>query len=360
MPRDVVHHRVTASVDDRGTEVRACPASSVVLHGGVHSVSCDPCDATATRPRSWASLSVQTVSRDLRVSALLAGALAAGAAVCGTVAVHRIVETRQLGTRSTPMGLLRRTAWGRELSLRLQRAGIRIGAELFVAAVLAAALVAGAGVWRLLGTAIGGAGVATAVLGAAISVVVSADRRFLTRLVGQLPAVSQQLSAALGAGLSLSQAIDRAAATTQEPIAPELARMSREIALGARVDDVLTGFAARYPSTAIRLMVSAIIVQRSAGGDLASGLMRMSAHLDERARVLREARSVTVQARMSAWLVAGLPLVGGVIVELASPGSLADLLSVGFGRVLLLATLTLEVVGVVIVRRIAAFDGEDA
>ncbi len=292
------------------------------------------------------------------MSAILAGACAAGSVMCGTVAVRRRVAAPPSGRPTVLRGdVLARTAAGRRLAVRLGRAGVPVGPGAFILLVGAASALVGGGVWWLLGTPVGGGLVGLAVAAMAGSVVASADRRHLDRLISQLPAVTQQLAGSLGAGLSLSQAIGRASRDTPAPMSDELARMSREIALGARTDDVLTAFADRHASQTVRLMVSAILVQRTVGGDLASGLTRISAQLDERGRVAREARSVTAQARMSAWLVAGLPPAGGVIVELASPGTIGALLGAGLGRTLLIATIILELLGVILVHRIARVDG---
>ncbi len=291
------------------------------------------------------------------MSVLVAGACAAGSAICGTVAVQRLVSAPGRVGRAWWDDPLARTTVGRTLAVKLERAGLRLGPGAFVAAVAGVAVLAGASVWWILGSAVGGALIGAAVAWSAGAVVASADRRYLDRLVGQLPTVAQQLAGALGAGLSLSQAVDRAARDTPAPVSGELARISRELVLGARVEDALQGFATRHRSRTVELMVSAILVQRSVGGDLAGGLARLATQLDDRGRVAREARSVTAQARMSAWLVAGLPAAGGVMVELASPGTIEDLVGAGFGRVLLLATITLEVVGVLLVRRIAYIDG---
>ncbi len=291
------------------------------------------------------------------MSALMAGACAAGSAVCGTVAVHRLTSSPERRPRSRRFDPFAGTALGRGLAVRLDRAGLPLGPGPFLAAVAGASAFAGGAVWWLLGSVVGGVLIGAGVTWVAGAVVASADRRHLDRLVGQLPMVAQQLAGALGAGLSLSQAIDRAARDTPSPASEELARMSRELVLGARIDDVLQGFASRHRSQTIELMVSAILVQRSVGGDLAGGLTRLAAQLDDRGRVAREARSVTAQARMSAWLVAGLPAAGGVIVELSSPGTIEDLVGAGFGRILLMATVSLEVVGVLLVRRIAHVDG---
>ncbi len=78
-------------------------------------------------------------------------------------------------------------------------------------------------------------------------------------------------------------------------------------------------------------MVTAILVQRRTGGNLARALAALSGRLEERAQLGRELQGATAQARMTAWLVAALPLGGGVLTELAAPGTLARTLGAGPG-----------------------------
>ena len=73
-------------------------------------------------------------------------------------------------------------------------------------------------------------------------------------------------------------------------------------------------------------IVAAILLQRDAGGDLAGLLRSIAAGLEEAARVEADARSVTAQARFTAWLVALLPVGAAALAELADPGYVAALL----------------------------------
>jgi len=180
----------------------------------------------------------------------------------------------------------------------------------------------------------------------------SAGRGYLDRFVSQLPVVAQQLARALGAGLSLRQAIARAARDTPEPAASELRTISSDLELGARLDTALQGAVIRLPDPGLRTMVAAIAVQRVVGGDLARALTDLAIGLEERTALDREARSATAQARMSAWLVAGLPLAGGVLLEIASPGTLARTIGHGPGLGLLIVATALQVAGVALIRRI--------
>jgi tight adherence protein B len=168
--------------------------------------------------------------------------------------------------------------------------------------------------------------------------------------------VAQSLSAGLAAGLSLRQAITRTARDAPRPAAEELRRVVGELTLGARIDDALEALCARVPDPDLRVMVSAIAVQRRTGGNLARALADLHVRLDERGRLARELRGATAQARMSAVLVGALPVVGGVVAEVAAPGMLARTLGQGPGLVLLVAALALEALGVLLVRRLSRLD----
>ncbi len=283
------------------------------------------------------------------MSAVAPGVCAGASAVCLVVGVRRLAV--QPGR---PMASVRLGRWApaRRLGVTLRRAGLPVTAEVAVLAVVAAMLVAGGAMWVVLGTAVGAAIACGMVFAAAVAFVRSADRRYLARFTAQLALVAQQLAGGLAAGLSLRQSIERTARDVPQPASIELGRLATELRLGARVEPALAGFAERLADPAVRLLVTAIVVQRSVGGNLAEGLARLAAQLDDRERLMREARSATAQARMSAWLVAGLPAVGGLAVELAAPGTLERTLGHGPGRILLALAALLEFLGVVLVRRI--------
>jgi tight adherence protein B len=99
-------------------------------------------------------------------------------------------------------------------------------------------------------------------------------------------------------------------------------------------------------------MVTAILVQLKTGGNLARALASLSERLDERGRLARELRGATAQARMTAWLVAALPLGAGAMAEIAAPGTLAHALGEGPGPMLLAVSAGLYGLGVLWIRRI--------
>jgi tight adherence protein B len=278
-------------------------------------------------------------------------AAAAGAAVAGV----RLAARRRSAPRlpSARPGPLARRPLGRRLAARLERAGIPLAPDTFVVLVGAGALAAALVSWVLLRLPPLAPAAAAGVLLGARALLRSADRRYVSRVAAQLPGVSRALAGALGAGLSLRQALERAARDAPEPVAGELRRAAADMAVGARLEEALDALAARLPDTDLRIMVAAIEVQRRTGGDLARALGELGERLDERDRLTRELRGATAQARATAWMVAALPLVGGLAVEVASPGTLASTFGGGAGLVLLGVAAALEGLGVVLVRRLA-------
>ena len=285
-------------------------------------------------------------------AAAVAAGCSAGLVVAGA---GRMLEDRRRarGPRGAGRrGLLTRRPAGRRLDERLRRAGIPMTADAFLAAVLLCSLASGVVVGAVLRTPVAPAFAVAAVTGAAAAVVRSADRRHLARVEAQLPGVAQQLAAALSAGLSLRQALARAARDAPEPVREELGRSVAELEMGSRLEAVLEALVARVPAHDLRIMVTAILVQRRTGGNLARALAALSGRLEERAQLARELRGATAQARMTAWMVAALPLGGGVITELAAPGTLAGALGAGPGPALLATASVLYAAGVVAIRRI--------
>ncbi len=243
---------------------------------------------------------------------------------------------------------------GRALAARVQRAGLRVDPAVLLLGAFGASLISALVLLVVLrrpllalpGLLVGVVGLRV-LLGAA-------DRRHLRRVGEAMPSVAQLLASAVAAGLSLRQAIMRAARDTPDPLGAELRRASGEMDLGARVDDALAGLAQRLPDPDLGLLVTAILVQRRTGGDLARALRDMATRLEERGRLARELRGATAQARATAWMVAALPVVGAALAEAAAPGLIARTASTPIGSVVLGVSVLLQVAGILLIRRLAA------
>jgi tight adherence protein B len=141
------------------------------------------------------------------------------------------------------------------------------------------------------------------------------------------------------------------------PAEEELRVVAAALELGERTQDVLGALARRNRAPATRgpldTLVAAILLQRDAGGDLAGLLRDLAAALEQRGRVVADARSATAQARFTASLVTALPVAALALGELAQPGFVLTLASAPLPAVMLGLALVLQVVALVCVRRIA-------
>jgi tight adherence protein B len=175
------------------------------------------------------------------------------------------------------------------------------------------------------------------------------------QLAAQAPAIARAVGDALAGGHSVRGALAAAAqgGGVAGPAGEELRTIAAALELGERTDDVLRAFARRAGPGPCDTLAAAILLQRDAGGDLAALLRSLAAALEARGRVVAEARSATAQARFTALVVAGLPLAGLALGELAQPGFVSALVSDRRTGVLVGLALALQAIAFACVRRIA-------
>ncbi len=190
---------------------------------------------------------------------------------------------------------------------------------------------------------------------AARVVVRTRQRRRAAAIVAGAPAIARALADALAAGHSVRGALTAAArdGSVGGPAGEEMRRVAAALELGDRTEDVLRGLARRTGTGALDTLVAAVLLQRDAGGDLAGLLRDLAAALEERGRVVADARSATAQARFTARLVVALPVAGVALGELGQRGFVAQLASEPLTAAMVLAALGLQGVAFVCVARIA-------
>ena len=164
--------------------------------------------------------------------------------------------------------------------------------------------------------------------------------------------VAVAIADAIGGGRSLRAALGEAAGGLGGAAGHELRRTRAELEAGATTDDALEAMRLRVRSPRMDTLVAACVLQRRAGGDLA-GLLRESARaMEDQARLEDEVRSATAQARFTAMLVVLMPVGGGLLAELASPGWFLGLWSSFLTAWLVGIALVLQVAAAVLTRRL--------
>jgi tight adherence protein B len=165
-------------------------------------------------------------------------------------------------------------------------------------------------------------------------------------------AIALALADALGGGHSLRGAVAEAAQGLSGAPAQELARVARELALGARTEAALEAMRARARSHGIDTIVAACLLQRRSGGDLARLLRDCARSLEDQERLMRDARAATAQARFTGAIVVALPVGGAALAELARPGYLGSLAGSFLTAWLAGLAVVMQVIAAVLIRRL--------
>ncbi|MCL6517841.1 type II secretion system F family protein [Alicyclobacillus sp.] len=162
------------------------------------------------------------------------------------------------------------------------------------------------------------------------------------------------LSGALRAGHSFAQALHLAARDLSGPVAQELRRMEAEMALGISLEEALRAVGERIGSEDFDLVVTAVLIQRQVGGNLAEVLDRIAETVRDRIRLRREVRALTSQGRLSATIFMVLPTAVALLLFSLNPGYLRVLWTTPTGRGLLALAVAGQALGFIVIRRIVA------
>src|SRR5690606_27931877 len=181
-------------------------------------------------------------------------------------------------------------------------------------------------------------------------------RQRLRRFDAQLPDALLALASALRAGAGVGTALREIVGEAPVPLAQEFGLLIREQRLGVPFDTALANLAARMPSEAASLVVSALRIAADTGGNLAEALERISTLL--RARLHMEGRvdALTAQGRMQAWVVGCLPLLLALVLHRLEPEAMAKLWSTPIGWATVSAVVLMELTGLWLIRRIVRID----
>jgi len=157
---------------------------------------------------------------------------------------------------------------------------------------------------------------------------------------------------ALRAGYSMVGAIEMLSTNAQEPAATEFSEIFKQQNLGLPLRDALMQLLDRVPSLDLRVLVTAILVQKDTGGNLVEILDRTVFVIRDRLRIQGEIRVHTSQRRLTGWILSALPIVMLVLINLVNPGYSSILFHDPTGHKIIYASLGMLTVGTFIINRI--------
>jgi tight adherence protein B len=172
----------------------------------------------------------------------------------------------------------------------------------------------------------------------------------------QFPEAIQLIARAMRAGHAFSTGLKMTAEELPEPCGSEFKTLFEQQNYGAPLPDALRAFAGRIPSLDARFFVTAVLTQREAGGNLAEVLDRLAAVMRERFRIKREVRVKSAHGRITAFVLAGMPPVLALLMLSTNPDAVRLLINDPLGVRMIALGVTLQVVGTLIVRKIAKIE----
>ena len=172
-------------------------------------------------------------------------------------------------------------------------------------------------------------------------------------LQAQTPDIGQLISNSLRAGQSLYFALVEVEEKLPRPANREFRQLRQQIDLGEPIDQALHNFMLRHPGEEIRILVTSLLVQRRAGGDLIATLSTIANALRARRRVRNEVDTITAEARQTSLIVIVLPFVVLVVLNQISPGMVSNFIGWPPGLLFfLIVYIVPQVIAFLLIRRI--------
>jgi tight adherence protein B len=177
-------------------------------------------------------------------------------------------------------------------------------------------------------------------------------KRFNVQLVDALQAMAN----AFKAGLTFPQAIEHVAREAQPPLSQEFGLFVKEVKLGVPLEEALINMGRRVGSDDLELVVVATNIARQLGGNMAEMFETISNVIRERFRLEGKIDALTSQGKLQGWVVAAMPAILGMVLNYMRPDLMEPMMDHWFGYVLVTIIAIMEVLGVLIIRRIVNID----
>ena len=185
------------------------------------------------------------------------------------------------------------------------------------------------------------------------NIVVNIKRRSrLKRFMNHFPEALEMFARSLRAGHSFTGAIQLVAQEMPVPIGPEFSKVFEEQNLGIPLRQALIGMTDRVDILDVKFFVTAILIQRETGGNLAEIIDKIAYVIRERFRIQGQLKIFTAQARMSGTILSLLPIGVAVIIGILNPEYMKPLWFEKAGRVMIATAVILQILGMLAIRKI--------
>ena len=177
-------------------------------------------------------------------------------------------------------------------------------------------------------------------------------KKFNVQLVDALQAMAN----AFKAGLTFPQAIEHVSREAQAPLSQEFGLFVKEVKLGVPLEEALVNMAKRVGSDDLELVVVSTNIARQLGGNMAEMFETISTVIRERFRLEGKIDALTSQGKLQGWIVAAMPAVLGMVLNSMRPDLMEPMMNHLFGYILVTLIAIMEILGILIIRRIVNID----
>jgi tight adherence protein B len=178
----------------------------------------------------------------------------------------------------------------------------------------------------------------------------------VNKLNEQLPDALTMLANALKSGFGLMQSMDLVSRELEHPIATDIRRMLQDINVGAATDEALLALARRSGSSDLDIVVTAMLIQQSTGGNLAEILETVGHTMRERIRIRGEIKTLTTQQVMTGVIIGCLPIFLAMAISVINPDYISLLFTRTAGQFMIAGAIMLEMFGMFVIKRILAIE----
>nr|WP_298719055.1 type II secretion system F family protein [uncultured Steroidobacter sp.] len=180
-------------------------------------------------------------------------------------------------------------------------------------------------------------------------------KRF-ARFDEQMPDAIDMIQRALKAGHPFSHCLKLVAEDMDEPISREFELTFADLSYGNDPRRALFGLLQRVPSVSVTALITAVIVQREAGGNLAENLAKISGVIRGRFRFQRRVRTLSAEGRLSGWILSLTPLVLFALLWMMHPDYLSHLTQHPMGPKLITCSIVMGTIGILWIRRLVRIE----
>jgi tight adherence protein B len=167
-----------------------------------------------------------------------------------------------------------------------------------------------------------------------------------------LPRALDLMVSALRAGHSLISALESVAKEMPNPIGSEFRICFDEQTFGLEMRESMLNLGARMPIHDVHIVITAILIQKESGGNLAEILDKVAAIIRDRFRLKRQVQVHTAQGRLTGWILTLLPVVLGFGLYMVNPDHMSILWNDKVGLKLIYAAVIMTLIGGLIIRKI--------